>query len=107
MKVIDSSLWIEFFIGTGCGSKFIQLLENEEDIIVPTIVITEVYKKFLNDSTIEIATAILRKLSTFQSISLDLKLSALSSTLGKNTNSLLLIQSFTLLQLIIMLLYIH
>jgi predicted nucleic acid-binding protein len=83
MKVIDSSLWIEFFIGTDYGLQFIQLLENEEDILVPTIVITEVYKKFLNDSTNEIANSILRKLSTIQNISLDLKLSAFSATLGK------------------------
>jgi predicted nucleic acid-binding protein len=83
MKVIDSSLWIEFFIGTNYGLKVIELLENEEEILIPTIVITEVYKKFLNDSTIEIATTILRKLSTFQVVVLDLKLSALSATFGK------------------------
>ena len=83
MKVIDSSLWIEFFIGTEFGKSVVQLLDNEEDILVPTIVITEVYKKFLNSSTHEISTAIFKKLTTFQTASFDLKLSALAATLGK------------------------
>ena len=83
MIVIDSSFWIEFFIGTKNGAKIISLLENEDEILVPAIVITEVYKKFLNDSTIEIATSILRKLSTFKIVTFDYELSVLSATLSK------------------------
>lgn len=86
MKVIDSSFWVEFFTGTKNGSKINKFLNNENEILVPTIVITEIYKKFLNDSTVEIAAAILRKLSSFQIVALDFELSVLSATFGIKFN---------------------
>ena len=59
MKVIDSSLWIEFFLGTSYGDIVRKLLINEKNVIVPTIIITEVYKKFLGETTHDLAQIIL------------------------------------------------
>ena len=45
MKVFDSSIWLAFFKGEPSAKQFFEVLENKDDIIVPTIVIFEVYKK--------------------------------------------------------------
>lgn len=45
MKVVDSSGWIEFFVGGPLASQYAKYLEKPSEVIVPTIVLYEVYKK--------------------------------------------------------------
>lgn len=45
--VMDSSAWIEFFLGGPARKHFREFILNPEDLIVPSITIYEVYKKFL------------------------------------------------------------
>lgn len=49
MNVVDSSAWLEYFTGTPLGAKFADVIENTEELIVPSITIFEVYKKILNE----------------------------------------------------------
>ncbi|MDQ1265376.1 MAG: toxin FitB [Bacteroidota bacterium] len=47
MNIIDSSFWIEYFANS-IHSKHIEgLLKNPQEILVPAITLTEVYKKVL------------------------------------------------------------
>jgi predicted nucleic acid-binding protein len=44
MNVVDSSAWIEFFTGGPNAKFFEQAILDREELIVPTMVLLEVYK---------------------------------------------------------------
>lgn len=45
--LVDSSGWVEFLGGGPCAGKLAPYFEHEERLIVPTVVLYEVYKKLL------------------------------------------------------------
>jgi toxin FitB len=47
MNVIDSTLWLEYFADTEAGNNVAEIIENTNELIVPTITIYEVFKKLL------------------------------------------------------------
>jgi predicted nucleic acid-binding protein len=47
MNVIDSSGWLEYFIGGKNANFFAPIIEDTENVIVPTISIFEVFKRTL------------------------------------------------------------
>lgn len=49
MKVIDSVGWIEYFAAGPLSTEYGEYLRVLDDIITPTIVMYEVYKKILRD----------------------------------------------------------
>ena len=51
MNVIDSSMWLEYFADTGASDLVADVIENTDELIVPTITIYEVFKKLLLERT--------------------------------------------------------
>ena len=51
MNVVDSSMWIEYFADTGNCDLVADVIENPDDLIVPSITVYEVYKKLLAERT--------------------------------------------------------
>lgn len=49
--VVDSSGWIEFFVGGTNADHFGKAIENTADLVVPAISITEVYRWVLRESS--------------------------------------------------------
>jgi len=49
--VVDSSGWIEFFVGGPNAVRFEKAIENTADLVVPAISITEVYRWVLRESS--------------------------------------------------------
>jgi len=47
MNLVDSSCWLEFFAGSTVGELVSEPIENTRQLIVPAIVIYEVFKKLL------------------------------------------------------------
>jgi hypothetical protein len=47
MNIIDSSLWLEYFAGTDSGNIVSEIIENTNDLLIPTIILYEVFKKLL------------------------------------------------------------
>jgi len=47
MNVIDSSGWLEYFINGSNASFFAPVIENTDEILVPTISLFEVFKRVL------------------------------------------------------------
>ena len=45
MNVVDSSAWIEYFIGGPNASDFAEPIERVEDLVVPSLTIYEVFKR--------------------------------------------------------------
>jgi len=49
MNVIDSSGWLEYFIGGKNANFFAPVIEDTANVIVPTISIFDVFKRTLID----------------------------------------------------------
>jgi len=47
MNIVDSTLWLEYFADTEAGDTIAEVIENTNELIVPTITIYEVFKKLL------------------------------------------------------------
>ena len=47
MNLVDSSAWLEYFANGANASFFAPAVENTRELIVPTVVILEVYKRVL------------------------------------------------------------
>lgn len=56
MRVIDTSIWIEIYLGSELGRKHLPLLAAPEQLVVPTIVQYEIFKWLSRERTIEDAT---------------------------------------------------
>jgi predicted nucleic acid-binding protein len=51
MNIIDSSFWLEYFAGTDSGNIVSEIIENTNDLIIPTVTLYEVFKKLLLETT--------------------------------------------------------
>lgn len=49
--VVDSSGWIEYFVDGPNAYRFAEAIESTEDLIIPTIILTEVYRWMLRNSS--------------------------------------------------------
>ena len=47
MNVVDSSAWLEYFAGSKNAKVFAGAIEDTENLLVPTLVIYEVFKRVL------------------------------------------------------------
>jgi predicted nucleic acid-binding protein len=56
MRVIDTSIWIEIYLGSELGRKHLPLLSAPEEIVVPTIIQYEIFKWLSRERTVEEAT---------------------------------------------------
>jgi predicted nucleic acid-binding protein len=84
MIIIDSSMWIEFFM----GSKYGEIIKKndsfqENNYIVPTIIVREVHKKLTDVFSEELADEYCYYLQNGQIVDLSFNLSLLSSKLSK------------------------
>lgn len=49
MNIVDSSGWLEYFAATRNAGNFTKVIENAKSLIVPTIILYEVFKKLLTE----------------------------------------------------------
>jgi len=49
MNVVDSSAWLEYFADTVNAKNFAKAIEDTSNLVVPTIVIYEVFRKTLKE----------------------------------------------------------
>ncbi len=78
MNVVDSSCWLEYLMDTEIGAAVAPVIENPDELIVPTITLYEVYKKLLIEKGEEYALNVVSYMQTGTVIELnaDLSLSA-------------------------------
>jgi uncharacterized protein len=55
-RVIDTSIWIEIYLGSALGSRHLPLLTAPEAIVVPTIIQYEIFKWLSRERSAEEAT---------------------------------------------------
>lgn len=49
MIVFDSYAWIEYFIGSKKGIKVKEYVESDEEIVTPTVCLSEIYNSYLKE----------------------------------------------------------
>ena len=55
MNVVDSSAWLSYFAGDTNADSFSEAIEDIEQLIVPTVILTEVFKWVLRQRGEDIA----------------------------------------------------
>ncbi len=53
MNIVDSSLWVEYFLEHDIDSVIIDAIKDTSKLYVPSICLYEVHKKFLSVNDIE------------------------------------------------------
>ena len=53
MNLVDSSGWLEFFTGGPLADKYFSYIEKLDEVVVPSLIIYEVYKKIKKERTEE------------------------------------------------------
>jgi len=83
MNIIDSSCWLEYLMDTEIGVNVAQVVENPEELIVPTITLYEVYKKLLAEKGEEYALDVVSYMQTGTVIELNAGLSLSAAQISR------------------------
>lgn len=79
MKVIDSSGWIEFAIGGQLADRYMSHLRDLSQVITPSIVVYEVYKRLKRDASEAAADAIIAEMGKTRIVPLDDQMALLAA----------------------------
>lgn len=71
-NIVDSSAWLEYFAGTKNAAHFSAPIEDSNNLIVPAIVVYEIFKKVLQEKGEAMALKIVAHLQLGQVIEIDL-----------------------------------
>ena len=80
--IVDTSGWIEYFIDGPNANSFAAAIENTDDLIVPAITLTEVYRWMLREATESEALAAVAVMKQGKVVPLDDQLSILAAELS-------------------------
>jgi predicted nucleic acid-binding protein len=83
MNVIDSSCWLEYFAGSNTGDRIAMAVEDIQRLIVPTIVLYEVFKKLLVELDEDSALLAIAHMKQGEVITLTPELAIYSAHIGK------------------------
>ena len=83
MRIIDSSLWFEYFSGTLNNDRVSGLIKDHANQIVPTICLYEVYRKLLTDKDEAAALSSVAFMKKGEVIDLSLEIAFLGAKLGR------------------------
>ncbi|MBI2638028.1 type II toxin-antitoxin system VapC family toxin [Candidatus Peregrinibacteria bacterium] len=85
MNIVDSSAWLEFFAGTKHGERFSRIIENTKSLMVPTVILYEVFKKILIEKNEETALKIVAHMKLGKIIDLDLDIALSAGAVSMHT----------------------
>ena len=86
--VVDSTGWVEFLGNGPKADAFAKYLEHPQSVLLPTIVVYEVYKKILREQGQNLAERFLSHALSFheREVPLDVPLAALAAKTSLETN---------------------
>ena len=82
MNVIDSSCWLEYLENSNIGNNVAEIIENPSIVLVPTIIIYEMYKKVLMLNGKDYAEQLFSYMNACNVVYLDGELSKFSAEIG-------------------------
>ena len=83
MNIVDSSLWIEYFLENNINQSVIDTIRDTDNLYIPIISIYEVYKKFLSIGDSEKANIAVAIMQNAAVIGMNPPLAILAAQLGK------------------------
>ena len=83
MNIVDSSLWIEYFLENDIDQSIIDTINDTVNLCVSVISLYEVYKKFLSIGDSERANIAVDIMQNAAVIGIDPQLAVLAAQLGK------------------------
>jgi toxin FitB len=81
-NIVDSSAWLEYFTDSKYAKKFAHIIENTKNLIMPSIIIYEVFKKVLKEKDEDNALKIAAHLRQGEVIDLDIDIALLAAKLS-------------------------
>jgi predicted nucleic acid-binding protein len=85
MNIVDSSAWLEFLAGTKHGERFSQIIKNTKLLLVPTVILYEVFKKILIEKGEDTALKIIAHMKLGKIVDLDLDLALSAGSVSRHT----------------------
>lgn len=82
MKLIDSSGWVEFAVGGPLADRYLAHLKDPAQIVTPSIVVYEVYKRLKRDASEAAADAIIAEMGKTRIIPLDDQLAIMAADIS-------------------------
>ncbi len=82
MNIVDSSAWLEYFANTGHAKHFAKAVENSKYLLVPSIIIYEVFKKILCEKDENTGLRIVAHMKLGKMIDLDLEIALQAAKLS-------------------------
>jgi predicted nucleic acid-binding protein len=83
MRVVDTSIWIEKFVGSGLGATAEDLIPEAQDCIVPTLVQLELAKWLLREANETVADQVIAYTMTCVVVPLDTEIALLAAELAR------------------------
>jgi len=83
MNIVDSSLWIEYFLENDIDQSIIDTIKDANNLYIPVISLYEVYKKFLSIGDSEKANIAVVIMQNAAVIGINPQLAVLAAQLGK------------------------
>jgi predicted nucleic acid-binding protein len=83
MNIVDSSLWVEYFLENDIDQSIIYTIKDTGNLYVPVISLYEVYKKFLSIGESEKANIAIVIMQNAAVIDINPQLAVLAAQLGK------------------------
>ncbi|MCL2721000.1 MAG: type II toxin-antitoxin system VapC family toxin [Treponema sp.] len=83
MNIIDTSCWIEYLMDTEIGKNVAPVIENPDELLVPTITLYEVHKKLSAEKDEQYAKGVLAYMQTGSVIDLNANLSISAAEISR------------------------
>ncbi|HAP43802.1 MAG: twitching motility protein PilT [Spirochaetes bacterium GWD1_61_31] len=84
MNIIDSSCWLEFFAGSKVGKEIASIIGDLENLVVPAIVLYEVFKKLLVEVDEDKAIMAIAHMKLGKVVEIDADLAITAAKVGKD-----------------------
>ena len=82
MNVVDSSAWLSYLAGDKNSGKFSKAIEGLDQLLVPSITLTEVFKTLFRQRDEEVALAVVAHMKQGKVVPLDSALAIDAATYG-------------------------
>jgi len=82
MIIVDSCGWIEYLADSSLAAQYEKYLQKPEEIITPSIVVYEVYKKVKKEKGEELALSIVAQMEKTKLVPLDEEIALLAADLS-------------------------
>ena len=84
MNIVDSSCWLEYFAGSRVGDEVSSVIEDTDHLLVPSIIIYEVFKKLILELDEDKAIYAVAHMKQGHIVNLDTDLAIYAAKIGKD-----------------------